>query len=781
MSELAPNATYHLDTESFAGKVVIERVHIEEALDETYRAELEIVVEQEDADVTQLLGQNCVIRIERTPLERKLCGLIHEVHEGIGDERARAHARIVVAPALALLRLRRNTRMFQEKTVPEILEAVLNDGLGPYSREISVELEETYEAREYCLQYQESDLDFVHRLMEEEGIGYTFTHDGDKEVLVLFDKNETCPVLETFPPGGLLELHATNLNIADKEPILQFHRYHRPTTTSVVIRDHEWTRSELYVEGEERGLDELGVDREVYEHGLDRKLAIGGYDAGARKYQKEDSAGQAKIRREAHVGRALVGFGSSRVVCMRPGTTFEVASHPDMPLVGRYLLTKVVQSGHCEPGADAAGTVYENLFECIPAHIAHRPVRRTPRPTIEGIQTAVVTGPSGEEIHVDEHGRIKVQFHWDRENPADETSSCWVRVKQEWAGSGWGFWWVPRMGMEVVVHFIDGDPDRPLVTGAVYNANNALPYALPDEKTKSTIKSNKSIGGGGFNELRFEDKAGSEEIYTHAQKDYNEVVEHDHNTLVHANQTNEVDGDQDQTVHGNQDERVDGTQDMSVGGNRTVHVEGNFDEKVDGTETRHVAGAVSETFGASETRSIAADVTEDISASETRTISAAQSETITGSRTQTISGSGTQTIGAALTETVTGGITQLTTASYTLTAVGGNTINTPASLVWTALGGMTCISPGGMIRTDFEWKTNADKNAVSTGFAYETYITKSEAYGFAYAGGVLRVAVGSGHEVCVTACVQRGLEARANGTWKNTAGLWNRLRLTLKA
>ena len=198
---------------------------------------------------------------------------------------------------------------------------------------------------------------------------------------------------------------------------------------------------------------------------------------------------------------------------------------------------------------------------------------------ISSIQTAVVTGPSGEEIHVDEHGRIRVQLHWDRQGSNDERSMCWVRVQQPWAGAGWGFWWVPRIGMEVVVQLVDGDLDRPLVTGCVYNAANPLPYSLPAEKTKSTMKSNSSLGGGGFNEFRFEDLAGSEEIYTHAQKDYNEVVENDHTTLVHHDQTNTVDNDQTQTIGGNQTETVHGNQALTVDASRTVHVKGSFDEK----------------------------------------------------------------------------------------------------------------------------------------------------------------------------------------------------------
>jgi len=323
-----------------------------------------------------------------------------------------------------------------------------------------------------------------------------------------------------------------------------------------------------------------------------------------------------------------------------------------------------------------------------------------PKPRVDGIQTAVVTGPSGEEIHVDEHGRIKVQFHWDRENPADETSSCWIRCEQDWSGPGWGFWWVPRIGMEVVVHFVDGDPDRPLVSGCVYNASNPTPYALPDEKTKSTIKSNSSLGGGGFNEFRYEDKAGEEEIFTHAQKDYDEVVENDHSTLVHHDQTNEVDNDQTQTIHNDQTERVDVDQTMSVGGNRDVHVEGNFDETVDGTETRQVTGDVTETFEANETRTVSADVTEDIAADETRTITGDQTEDIGGDHTQEITGASTVTISGSLTRTVTGGIQSTTPAAHTLIANGGMDVTAAAGVKWKATGGATIIAPGGVTWID---------------------------------------------------------------------------------
>jgi type VI secretion system secreted protein VgrG len=297
-------------------------------------------------------------------------------------------------------------------------------------------------------------------------------------------------------------------------------------------------------------------------------------------------------------------------------------------------------------------------------------------------------------------GRRLVQFHWDREGKNDENSSCFVRVIQPWAGNGWGFVFLPRIGMEVAVNFVDGDPDRPMVSGCVYNGENVPPYGLPDDKTKSTIKSNSSPGGGGFNELRFEDAAGSEEIFIHAHKDFNETVLNDHNTTVGNNQTNNVDVDQTQTVHGNQSETVDGNQDMTVNGTRTVHVVGAFDETLDATETRTVTGDVTETFAAN----------------ETRTISGSQTETITGSVSRTISGSQTDTITGSLSETITGGITTTTPANLNLTAVGGINMTTTGAMMVNAVGGFTVLAPGGTKTVDMDfWSFGGGRGQ---GFSY---------------------------------------------------------------
>ncbi|MCC6874994.1 MAG: type VI secretion system tip protein VgrG [Sandaracinaceae bacterium] len=699
---MAESLRYRFESSALAGTLLrVESAQVAEALNEPYGIELVIVIDDPAADVATLIGSDGALTIDRDPLARRFCGIVREVFEG-EHEFAEPHVRVRLSPALFMLSLRRDTRMFQEKSVPEILEAVLNEALGEYGREVKLELEATYPTREYCLQYQETDLDFVHRLMEEEGISYGFDHEGDVEVMVLRDRNSAFKRVVSL--GDPLELHAHDAYVRDREPVVDFRLGHRHTTTSVALRDWDWTKSgNMIVEDKQEGKDALSRNRESYEHGRGRSLSLFGYSNPA--YQENDAARQKEVRHQAHVAGGIVAQGVSRVINLAPGTTFDLVNHPSVGVDGEYLVTRVMHLSRPIPssgGSSETPEPYQNRFECIPLSVEHRPKRRTRKPVIPSIQTAIVTGPSGEEIHTDEHGRIKVQFHWDRENPADDTSSCWVRCEQAWAGSGWGFWWLPRIGMEVVVHFTDGDPDRPLVTGCVYNGTNALPYPMPDEKTKSTIKSSSSLGGGGFNEFRFEDKAGSEEIYTHAQKDYNEVVEHDHTTLVHNDQTNTVDNDQTQTIHKTQTERVDANQEMSVGGNRTVHVEGNFDETVDGTETRHTAGDVTETFDANETRSIGAGVTEDIGADETRTVVGNQSETIGASHSQDIGAASTLVVGGSQSITAVGGITSTTPAAHNLVAVGGMSVTAPAGVTWVAPAGVQIIAPGGVTFIDGE-------------------------------------------------------------------------------
>ncbi len=706
------------------------RLRVVEELSAPYAAHVVLRVDDPDLDLGILAGKDAQIVIDREPATRVISGLIADVRHGFSAGAGQVQtAELLLTPALTLSSLRRNTRMFQERSAPQILETVLGEALSPYGRGVRLELSGSYARREYTIQYQETDLDFVHRLMEEEGIGYSFDFEGDVETMVLRDRNDAYPSL------GPIAYQPSNLYLRGEEPVHDFARRHATRTTSVVVSDWDWTRGgDMRVTAERRATDAVGRDRESYEHGSGRNVRV--WDYSPRAYAANDAAHQAKVRAEAHAVDAVLGEGTSRVIALSAGTSFTLSGHPEVGLDGDYLVTRVVHESAIPPRfrQGGEGEAYHNRFECIPLGTPYRRARSTPKPRISGIQTAVVTGPAGEEIHVDEHGRIKVRFHWDRESPADETSSCWIRVQQAWAGDGWGFWWVPRIGMEVVVQFVDGDPDRPIVTGCVYDGNNALPYPLPDEKTKSTIKSRSSLGGGGFNEFRFEDRKGSEEIFTHAQKDYNEVVEHDHDTLVHHCQTNTVDVNQTQVIGANQTETVHGNQQMTVDGDRTVHVKASFDETVDGTETRHVVGDVSETFDANEERTIAGNVTERVRGSESRTVTGGQSETISGSQSSTVSGGGggTQTIKGALSQTVIGGITVTTPAAYSITAVGGMTITAAAGVTLSAPGGIQVAAPGGVVQVDSKFEWVGVKQLEASGFASGATVLKLETTGFSY-------------------------------------------------
>jgi type VI secretion system secreted protein VgrG len=704
MSDLE-SLQYRFETTAFPDTTIdVIGVRLVEALNEPYGMELELQLHDRDADVTQMLGKDCVLTIDRPPLSRRVCGVMRTVREGGDAWENELSVHVVVVPALWMLGLRRNTRMFQNQSVPAILKTVLGESLGPYNRSFQLELDGSYPTREYCLQYQESDLAFVHRLMEEEGISYAFDHEGETEVMVLRDQNAAFAKVPTVEEG-MVEFHPDNLYRRSIEPVHSFEIDHRNTTTAVALRDFDWTMSGHVVEDQQDGEDALGRVRESYEHGSGRSLSIWDYSQGVRRYQQNDAGIQKQVRREAHIVDGEVGRGIGRVIGFAPGLTFELSGHPTVGVDDEYLITRVVHVSRpaALSGGDPEAESYHNRFEAIPLAVTYRPKRRTPKPRIPSIQTALVTGPSGEEIHVDEHGRIKVQFHWDRENPHDDTSSCWIRCQQSWSGQGWGFWWVPRVGMEVVVQFVDGDPDRPLVTGCVYNGTNPTPYPLPDEKTKSTIKSNSSPGGDGFNEFRFEDKAGEEQIYTHAQRDYDEEVEHDHTTWVGNNQTNTVDVDQTQTIGNDQVEHVKNDQTMTVDANRTVHVKGNFDETVDGDETRTVNGSMTETIQSGETRTVNSGSTVTINGGGSRTVNGGSTEEINGSCSQTINGATSQTISATLSQTVQGGVTINTPATYAVTATGGFTLNCAGGGTVMAPGGWTVIAPGGQTQVDSIW------------------------------------------------------------------------------
>jgi type VI secretion system secreted protein VgrG len=315
---------------------------------------------------------------------------------------------------------------------------------------------------------------------------------------------------------------------------------------------------------------------------------------------------------------------------------------------------------------DGSKLSYGNRFTCIPFDVPFRPPSITPKPVVRGSQTAIVVGPSGEEIYTDKHARVKVQFHWDREGKKNENSSCWIRVGQVWAGEGWGAIHIPRIGQEVIVDFLEGDPDRPIVTGRVYNASQTPPYKLPDNATQSGIKSRSSKNGtaDNYNEIRFEDKKGSEQLLVHAERNMDTTIEKD--------ETREV------------------------GGDRKTHVAGHFTENIDSGETRTVNAGSEETINAGAKQTINGGMTQTINAGETRTVTGGLTESIVGGETRTVAGGLTESITGAFTQSVSGGITITTPAALTINATGGVTVNSPA--------GYTVVAPGGTCTID-SWFT----------------------------------------------------------------------------
>lgn len=451
---------------------------------------------------------------------RKFHGRVRSLAVGPAVGRGLRSYRAEVVPWLWFLTRAADCKIFQNLSVTDIIKAVF-DGFG--FTDYRVDTTGSYTAREYCVQYRETAFAFVSRLMEEEGIFYRFEYEDGKHTLVLAD--DVSAYADCDP-------HAT----VEFRPDLQ--------TAEAV---GSWERRYEYVSGKAAHTDYhfITPDTKLLTS-TDTVVALpdiskfelfefpGGYTA--------TGAGNSRIAlrmEEEEVGYDTVR-GTSRCSSFNPGGKFALSGHPldDGNSFAFLSVTHSAVEPHIPGIRDGRGE-YSNSFECIPADRVFRPTRVTPRPMAVGPQSAVVVGPAGEEIYTDQYGRVKVQFTWDRIGTNDENSSCWMRLTESWAGKNWGTVFLPRIGQEVIVEFINGDPDRPLVTGRVYNASFMPPYTLPDNKTQSGIKTRSSMQGGteDFNELRFEDKKGEEDIYFHAQKDSHRVVENDDDLKVLHDQT----------------------------------------------------------------------------------------------------------------------------------------------------------------------------------------------------------------------------------------------------
>jgi type VI secretion system secreted protein VgrG len=596
-----------------------------EALSETYCAELELITE-DAVEATKMLGRNGTFTLRRGGAERLVHGMVTRVEHGgvasIGTHNAMLlHVRL--EPALCAFKHTLDSRIFQNQTAVEIIEMVLKTTLSSYGRGLDIEkLKRVYEKREYTVQYSESDYDFVSRLAAQEGITFYFDHTEANEKIIFADDNADFQTFETVD-GQPVPLARRADENPRTESLTSFCREDQQGSTSSVTRDYDWSRPTLPLKVEHLVPDAQGKERTVYNSTAE--IVIGSYDLGQKTYTITDEVTRAQLLQERLHALDATFVGEGMVTGFSPGRVFELTDHVLPDLDGRYVITSVTHNGGSSAESEVARDRYVNHFTAVRFDGVYRPPVVTPWPRIHSIQTATVVGPESSEIHTDEHGRIRVQFHWDRKGTRDDHSSCFIRVAQQWAGSGYGFVFIPRIGHEVLVSFIEGNPDRPLVVGSVYNGDNNPFWELAKNETRSVIRT-KTFGTAppatGYNEISFEDATDAEEILLHASRDFNETVEKDHNTTVHGKHSN--------TVDKSDSESVGGSQSLSVGGDRSHTVTGKEDITVKKDRTVTVVGT--------ETRDITKDLTENYHAKRTTTVTGADDETCEATKKITVTG-----------------------------------------------------------------------------------------------------------------------------------------------
>jgi type VI secretion system secreted protein VgrG len=587
-----------------------------QALSALETIEVTLVSSKPDIAAEKLLGEAAGVEVAlREGGKRRFNGLVARF--GMGKSGRGRHYRYhaTLRPWLWFLTRTTDCRIFQEMTVPQIVEKVFGDHSAIANFEFK--LFGSYRTRNYCVQYRESDFQFVARLLEEEGIYWFFEHGEGTHKLVLTDDigalspAEGC---ETLPYHALAGGAPPDVDYVGAWQCTREVRSGKTATTSYDF---------------ERPSTSLAVERaHARSHSLDDFEL---FDFEGDYTQKADGQHIADVRLDEHQARFERIAGQTNARALAVGHLFKLERHPRDDQNAQYLCAQVSVSAHLAAyesgagGGDGGGEGdYQCQFTAAPATQAWRPERRTPKPFVQGPQTAVVVGPGGEEIFTDKYGRVKVQFHWDRLGQKNEKSSCWVRVSSPWAGKSFGFVQIPRIGQEVIVDFLEGDPDQPIITGRVYNAEQMPPWELPANATQSGVLTRSSKGGayGNANAIRFEDKKGSEQLWIHAEKDMDIEVENDETHSVGRDRTKRIERDEVTTIGRDRTETVGNNETISIGANRSI------------------------TVGASETATVALQRTHSVGVNETIAIGAAQEVAIGAAQVIAVGAAQTVTVGA---------------------------------------------------------------------------------------------------------------------------------------
>jgi type VI secretion system secreted protein VgrG len=521
-----------------------------ETLGRPFAFEVDLLSESDSLDLKEILAKPASVILERLDgTLREFNGLVTEFSL-VGEHGKFARYRCVLRPALWFVGQNRKCRIFQNKSVPEIVMDLLRErGISDFEDLIS----DTHRKWEFLVQYRESDLNFINRILEQEGIYYFFKHQDGKHIMVLLDSSATHETVEGFVTVPFFSPLTSKVRTDDHIDSWFTKREIRPDKVTLVDFNFE-SPLPFLTEGAVAPLDNDHGDAEVY-------------DFPAEAIDKDEAEIQARRRLEELQAEHEIVTGAGPVRGLFPGAKFKLTNFPRDDQNKDYV---IISASYEISTAQFESNVVDNLqptfrlsFRAIDAKRQYRSPSITRKPIVEGPQTALVVGPEENEIFTDEFGRVKLKFHWDPAPEADASSSCFVRVAQVWAGDGWGGMHIPRIGQEVIVSFLEGDPDRPIITGRVYNGFNRPPYPLPDNQTQSGLKSHSTPGGSpdNFNEIRFEDKKGEEELHIQAEKDMSTLVKHNRTTTIQRNDTLNITGDQIIHIHGNLSMTIDGVTD----------------------------------------------------------------------------------------------------------------------------------------------------------------------------------------------------------------------------
>lgn len=705
------NRLLSIDTPLGKDVLLLQSLSGQEGVSRLFSFDLDLLAYDNDSiSFSDIVGQNVTITIQLPDgSPRYINGYANRFAQGATDDRYFTHYTAEVVPWLWFLTRHADCRMFQNMTAPDIISEVF--GLFDFA-DFNQNLTATYPTLEYCVQYRETDFNFVSRLMEEFGIFYYFDHSTEgQHTLVMADSSSSLqeclssPASYDVTTGGLDDFSAVNAWHVEQE--LETGKYS--------VTDYNFITPSTSL---------LADEPTVVTVTPNSSLEI--FDYPGPHTTPDQGSTVAKTRMQEEEARHLVVGGSGNCRGFISGYTFELQNHDRSDQNTTYVLTDVqhvASVGTTYTAGTETMEQYSNHFTCIPSSVTYRPPRITPKPFVQGPQPALVVGPSGEEIWTDKYGRVKVQFYWDRQGKQDENSSCWVRVSHPWAGQGWGAFALPRIGQEVIVDFLEGDPDRPIIMGRVYNAGQMPPYALPGYQTRSTVQSRSSKGGGtaNYNEIRMEDKKGSEQIFINAEKDMDHRVENDsreyiganRHLIVGASQFELVDTDKHLHVKGKHNEKIESDTSVHVLTNRMEKVDANQSLQVGGDQKESISGNRSlniganhvESIGGSYSSNITGDLKQSVSGSVSLSVTGAQKEQITSDYSRSVMGSIKEQVASGFSQqvgessNVQTGMSYNLTAGMTLNLEGGMSVNIQAGegICLSGPGGFVSIGPEGVV------------------------------------------------------------------------------------